>query len=181
MSRKTRTIPYVLLGAAVALAGVVELLRDDRIPDESRDRQTLTELNNEMIRAHVRGDWTNAARVAGKILAQPAWRTFVPANAVMGSALAQEGDYAAAEAFFRAALSGKGAAAPQPVVMNDYADTLRHLKRYDEAESLARRAIAESGGKEVLYKLTLAQVLRDAGKDTGEMEAVLAKYDQFKN
>ena len=163
MSRKTRMIPYVLLGAAVALAGVVELLRDDRIPDEACDRQTLVEWNNEMIRAHVRGDWTNAARIAGRILAQPAWRTFVPANAVMGSALAQEGDYAAAVPFFKAALSGKGAAR-QPAVMNDYADTLRHLKRYDEAESLARRAIEESGGKVELFKLTLAQILHDAEK-----------------
>ena len=171
MSRKTRRIPYVLLGVAVALAGVVELLRDDRIPDETRDRQTLVELNNEMIRAHVRGDWTNAARMAVKILSEPAWRTFVPANAVMGSALAQEGDYEAAEAFFKAALSGKGVAAPQPVVMNDYADTLRHLKRYDEAETFVRRAIAESGGKEVLYQRTLAQILRDAGKNMDEMNS----------
>ena len=181
MSRKTRMIPYALLGAAVTLAGVVELLRDDRIADESRDRQTLVEWNNEMIRAHVCGDWTNAARIAGKILAQPAWRTFVPANAVMGSALAQEGDYAAAEPFFKAALSGKGSAAPQPVVMNDYADTLRHLKRYDEAESLARRAIAASGGRVKLYELTLAQILRDAGKDLGEMDAILAQYERFRN
>lgn len=70
----------------------------------------------------------------------------------------------AAEAFFKAALSGKGTAAPQPVVMNDYADTLRHLKRYAEAESLARRAIAESGGRVPLFRLTLDQILHDAGK-----------------
>ena len=171
MRRVSRTIPWLLLAVAVAFAVDVELRRDDRIPDEARDRQTLVELNNEMIRAHVRGDWTNAARMAVTILSEPAWRTFVPANAVMGSVLALEGDYEAAEAFYKAALSGKGVAAPQPVVMNDYADTLRHLKRYDEAETFARRALAESGGKEVLYRQTLAQILRDAGKNLDEMNS----------
>ena len=101
------------------------------------------------------------------------------AQALTGEA--QEGDYAAAEPFFKAALSGKGSAAPQPVVMNDYADTLRHLKRCDEAESLARRAIAASGGRVKLYELTLAQILRDAGKDLGEMDAILAQYERFGN
>ena len=164
MSHRGDVIALCLLGAAVAFALVVELTRDARIPDEAEDRRTLVELNNEMIRAHVRGDLTNATQIAGRILSQPAWRTFVPANAVMGSALAQEGDYVAAAAFFKAALSGKGAAAPQPVVMNDYADTLRHLKRYSEAESFARRAIAESGGKVPLFRLTLDEILHDAGK-----------------
>ena len=179
MSRTCEVVSFGLLGAAVVFAIVTEVTRDDCLPDESRDKQTLLELNNEMIRAHVRGDWTNAAQIATKILSQPAWRTFVPANAVMGSALAQEGEYAAAEAFFRAALSGKGEAAPQPVVMNDYADTLRHLKRYDEAEAFARRAIAASGGKAELFKLTLAQIERDAGKDPGGLSPLLARYRQF--
>ena len=164
MSHRGEVIAFCLLGVATAFAVFVEVTRDDRISDEAHDRQTLIELNNEMIRAHVRGDLTNAAQIAGLILSQPTWRTFVPANAVMGSALAQKGDYVAAEAFFKAALSGKGAAAPQPVVMNDYADTLRHLKRYAEAESLARRAIAESGGRVPLFRLTLDQILHDAGK-----------------
>lgn len=164
MSRRCNVISFCALGVAAAFALAVELTRDGRIPDEAHDRQTLVELNNEMVGAHVRGDWTNAARIAARILSVPAWRTFVPANAVMGSALAQEGDYAAAAPFFRAALSGKGAAAPQPVVMNDYADTLRRLRRYDEAEAIARRAIAESGGKVPLFKLTLDQIMHDAGK-----------------
>ena len=165
MSHRGDVISLCLLGLAVGFAVFAVTKRDDRIPDELGDSRTLAALNNEMIRAHVRGDWTNAAQAAGKILAQPAWRTFVPANAVMGSVLAKEGDYEAAASFFRAALSGRGAAAPQPVVMNDYADTLRHLGRYDEAETYARRAIAESGGKVRLFKVTLAQILRDAGKE----------------
>ena len=167
MSHRGDVIALGLLGVAAAFAVIVEVTRDDRIRDEAHDRQTLIELNNEMIRAHVRGDLTNAVRVAAQILSQPAWRTFVPANAVMGSALAQEGDYVAAEAFFKAALSGKGAAAPQPVVMNDYADTLRHLGRYAEAETFARRAVAASGGKVPLYKLTLDQILNEAKTHKG--------------
>ena len=173
MSRKLRRVPLYLLGAAVLFVGVSEMTHDGWLGAETEqplDEQTLVEWNNEMIRAHVRGDWKKAGKIARKILAQPAWSEFIPANAVMGSLTAREGDYAAAEPFFRTALSGKGAAAPQPVVMNDYADTLRHLKRYDEAEALARRAIAESGGRIRLYKLTLAQILRDAGKNTNETD-----------
>ncbi len=163
MSRKGDVISLYLLGAAVAFAIFAVVMHEGPPPDEPCDSRTLLEWNNEMIRAHVRGDWTKAADIARKILANPAWRGFVPANAVMGSVLAAEGDYATAEAYFKVALGGKGAAAPQPVVMNDYADTLRHLKRYDEAEKMARRAIEASGGKVRLYKLTLAQILRDAG------------------
>ena len=128
------------------------------------DWEILSAWNNEMIRAHGRGDVAAAETIARMILSKPDWRTFIPAHAVMGSALAQKGDFAAAELFFKAALRGKGTASPQPVVMNDYADTLRKLGRYDEAESLARRAIATSGGKVKLYKITLAQILREAGK-----------------
>ena len=78
-----------------------------------------------------------------------------------------------------AALAGKGGAAPQPVVMNDYADMLRRQGRFDEAEALARRAVEESGGKSVLFKLTLAQILRDAGKNPGELNPLLARYKRF--
>ena len=137
---------------------------EDRLSGLRPDWQMLAAWNNEMIRAHGRGDVAAAETIARKILSKPEWRTFIPAHAVMGSALAQKGDLAEAELFFKAALRGKGTAAPQPAVMNDYADTLRKLGRYDEAERLARRAVAESGGKVKLYKITLAQILREAGK-----------------
>lgn len=164
MSRKCGVIPLCLLGAAVAFAIYAVMRHDDREPDGPGNTRALVALNNEMIRAHVRGDLADAERTARKILSQSVWRTFVPANAVMGSVLAQKGEYAAAAAFFKAALSGKGSAAPQPVVMNDYADTLRHLGRYAEAEAFARRAIAASGGKVTLYKLTLDEILNEADK-----------------
>ena len=167
MSRKYTVIPLCLLGAAVSFAICAVMRHDDRTSDGPGNIRALVALNNEMIRAHGRGDLAGAERTARKILSQPVWRTFVPANAVMGSALAQKGEYVAAAAFFKAALSGKGSAAPQPVVMNDYADTLRHLGRYAEAEAFARRAIAASEGKVSLYKLTLDQILNEANAHKG--------------
>ena len=162
MSRKCGVIPLCLLGAAVSFAIYAVMRHDNGDPDGPGNTGALIALNNEMIRAHVRGDLAGAEKTARKILSQSEWRTFVPANAVMGSVLAQKGEYAAAAAFFKAALSGKGSAAPQPVVMNDYADTLRHLGRYAEAEAFARRAIAASEGKVSLYKLTLDEILNEA-------------------
>ena len=163
MLRKCDAIPLWLLGLAAAFAICAVMRHGVRTSDGTGNTRALIALNNEMIRAHVRGDLEGAERTARKILSQPEWRTFVPANAVMGSALAQKGKYAAAAAFFKAALSGKGRAAPQPVVMNDYADTLRHLGRYAEAETFARRAVAASGGKVPLYKLTLDEICRAGG------------------
>ena len=162
MLRKCDVIPLFLLGVAVAFAICAVMQNDDRTPDVQGNTGALIALNSEMIRAHCRGDLAGAERTARKILSQPEWRTFVPANAVMGSVLAEKGEYVAAAAFFKAALSGKGSAAPQPVVMNDYADTLRHLGRYAEAETFARRAIAASEGKVSLYKLTLDEILNEA-------------------
>ena len=170
MSRKCGVIPLCLLGAAVAFAIYAVMRHGDRTSEGQGNTRTLIALNNEMIRAHGRGDLAGAEKTARKILSQPEWRTFVPANAVMGSALAQKGEYVAAAAFFKAALSGKGSAAPQPVVMNDYADTLRHLGRYAEAEAFARRAIAASEGKVSLYKLTLDEVLNEARTCKGNTE-----------
>ena len=107
MSRKYNVIPLCLLGAAVSFAIYAMLRHDDRTSDGPGNTDALIALNNEMIRAHGRGDLADTERTARKILSQPVWRTFVPANAVMGSVLAQKGEYAAAAAFFKAALSGK--------------------------------------------------------------------------
>ena len=140
------------------------LAQERRLPAPPPDVRTLIAWSNEMIRAHGRGDFATAACIARKILSRPEWRAYIPAQAVMGSVLAQAGDYAAAEVFFRAALSGKGSAAPQPAVLNDYADTLCKLGRYDEAERFAEQAVAASGGATELFRRTLAQVRRAAGK-----------------
>ena len=167
MSRKCGVIPLCLLGVAVAFAIYAVMRHDDRDTDGQGNIRALIALNNKMIRAHGRGDLAGAERTARKILSQPVWRTFVPANAVMGSVLAQKGEYVAAAAFFKAAVSGKGSAAPQPVVMNDYADTLRHLGRYAEAEVFARQAVAASGGTVLLFRQTLDEILNEAKTHKG--------------
>lgn len=171
MRRKADLFLLSLLAVAMAFGAVVAIRRagrSGRTPGRIPDLHTLVAWNNEMIRAHGRGDLARAAFVARKIVSRPEWSAFIPANAVLGSVLAEKGDYAAAEPFFRAALAGQGVAAPQPVVLNDCADTLLHLGRYAEAEALARRAVAESGGKEPLFRMTLDQILRAAGKCADE-------------
>lgn len=154
-------------------AQIAEMKKQGNAPALPPEWHSLVEWNNEMIKAHGEGNLERASRIARTILSRPEWRAYIPANAVMGSVMAAEGDLVAAETFFRLALGGQGAAAPQPVVMNDYADTLRRLGRYDEAEAFARRAVKETGGKEWLYELTLAQILRDAGKNPDEAKALV--------
>ena len=170
MSRKGNGFLLLLLVAAAVFAVIAVVTTDRRMgpgSGQSSDLRQLVAWNNEMIWEHGRGHIERAELIARKILSRPAWRSFVPANAVMGSALAQKGDCAAAEPFFKAALSGRGSAGPQPAVMNDYADTLRHLGRYVEAEAFARQAVAASGGKVPLYKLTLDQILNEAKTHKG--------------
>ena len=169
MSRKGNGFLLLLLVAAAVFAVIAVVTSDRRMgpgSGQSSDLRQLVDWNNEMIREHGRGHIERAELIARKILSRPAWRSFVPANAVMGSALAQKGDCAAAEPFFKAALSGRGSAGPQPAVMNDYADTLRRLGRYGEAETYARRAVALSGGRVRLFRQTLAEILHEAGKNS---------------
>lgn len=141
---------WYMMAAAVFLVLVAEQVHSVRLRgpvDPLPSYHTLIEWNNEMIRAYGRGDMTTSRAIAGKILSQPEWRAYIPANAVMGSVLAHEGKYAAAEPFFRIALAGKGPAAPQPAVMREYANALRHLGRNDEAAEFERRALANEEEK----------------------------------
>jgi len=133
--------------------------------------KSLIEWNNDMLKAHDRGDIDLAARIARTILSKSEWRSFIPANAIMGSAMALEGDYVASEAFYRVAVSGKEE--PPAITCNDYADTLRHLGRFDEAEQYARRAIAKTDANDWICRLTLAEILRDAKKNPEEMKKLL--------
>lgn len=137
--------------------------------------KSLFELNEKMLKAYDGGDIAAAARIARTILARPEGSGFIPANAVMGTAMSVEGDYVASEAFYRIALAG---AQQPPAVCNDYADTLRHLGRLDEAEKYARMAVAKADGKSWLFELTLAEVLRDAGKNPDEMKRLLDQVAQ---
>jgi len=117
---------------------------------------SLVEWTQEMFALMNTGDVVRAGCIARAILSNPDWRECVPANAVMGTVVASEGDYAASERFFQVAIGVTNRVSP--VVFNDYADALMHLGRLDEAEAMARRAIDESEGKCRVARVTLAQI-----------------------
>lgn len=170
-------------------AGVRRLVEDRRSPEVRRQaveqrgpegRRGLVAWSNEMIASYNAGDLDKAARIARAILTRPDGLGCLPAYAVLGAALAREGDYAMSEVCYRVAVEGAGETAPRAALFNDYADTLRHLKRFVEAERYARLAIVESGGKAWLCKLTLAEVLQDAGKAPDEVRSLLAEVERLK-
>lgn len=136
-------------------------------------RRMLVDGSNEMIAAYDAGDLGKAARIARVIVSSPEGHGFRPAFAVLGAALAQEGDYASSEICYRVAVEGAGEAEPRGAIFNDYADTLRHLGRFVEAERYARRAVREAGETAWLCKVTLAEVLRDAGKNDDEVRELV--------
>ena len=133
----------------------------------------LVEWNNEMIRSMEAGETDRAGRLARTILAVPRWNGFVPALAILGTLTGAEGDFAASERFFRA-VTESGGDLP-PVACNDFAETLRQLKKYDEAEAYARKAVAATGAKNWVVRLTLAQVMADAGRDGREIVQLIQK------
>ena len=133
----------------------------------------LVEWNNEMIRSMEAGETDRAGRLARTILAVPRWKGFVPALAILGTLTGAEGDFEASERFFRA-VAESGGDLP-PVACNDFAETLRQLKKYDEAEAYARKAIAKGGPKYWVGRLTLIQILKDAKKGDKEIDVLAAE------
>ncbi len=93
------------------------------------------------------------------------------ANYVMGSLALRNEEYSKAEAFMR-----KAADAEKPVLyaLNDMAEILRRLKRFDEAERYARRATQMQPKMYVVWD-TLASILLDAGKKFEEAEECCQK------
>jgi len=186
--------------ARIAASGPV--MRDQKAYDELRERvkkqmeelekkgekieppeelKTLTDWLNDMMKAFYASDMRKSVRIARAILSRRQWRGFIPAHAIMGEAMLRQGDLVAADAFFRVAMEGTGPSAPPTFLYNDYAETLRRLKRYDEAEKYARKAVEGTETKNGwLFKMTLAQILRDranAQRMTGEIdEASLAAF-----
>ena len=147
--------------------------RADLLKRRTPPVEKLVEWNNEMVRAMDAGDAKKAGAIAREILSQPKWRGFVPANAVLGTLSGMEGDFAASERFFHAVFAS-GVEQP-PVAYNDFAETLRQLKKYGEAERYAREAVRKSGPKGWMARLTLIQILADAKKDGGEIRALVAE------
>ena len=80
-------------------------------------------------------DGESAERHARSVLRQD--RSHRLANYVMGSLRLKEGDYMMAETFLRNAVDTEH---PIPAALNDLAEALRRLQRYDEAERFARQA-----------------------------------------
>lgn len=139
--------------------------------------KTLFEWNNEMVAAMDRGEYENAGRIARKILSNPRWRSFIPANAVLGGILAREGDYLSSEQFFRVALATTNT--PPAAVLRDYAETLRHLKKFGDAEKYARQAVAGAGTRACGERIVLAEILIETGNDCSEAEKLLKDALKF--
>lgn len=137
----------------------------------------LIDWNNQMVKYANNGDLETAGSIARKILANPKWRNFVPANAIMGSVVAKEGDYVASEQFFRAAVSTTNAV--PPLVMNNFATTLMNLGKLEEAEQWARKAVAATPEKDWVMRITLIEVLAKAGVKLDEAKGLFEATERF--
>jgi len=171
VSGPVRSDPEVLARvAAEAKKRVAARVAAGEKVEASKEILTLVDWNNEMVAAMDCAETVKAGRIARAILSNPKWRNFVPANAVLGAISSAEGDYVTGESFFRTAASTTNRL--PAVTWNDYADTLMHLQKFDEAEKMARRAVAESDEKFWLARLTLAQVLEAKLRACGDSETV---------
>jgi tetratricopeptide (TPR) repeat protein len=92
------------------------------------------------------------------------------ANYVMGSLRLQEGSNGEAEDFLRRSVETN----PSSAALNDLAEVLRRIQRFDEAEKFARQAIALNPDLYVAWE-TLGAVLLESNKDLIEAERVVRK------
>lgn len=92
------------------------------------------------------------------------------ANYVMGSLRLQEGEYGEAEDFLRRSVD----TSPGAFALNDLAEVLRRIRKYDEAERCARNAVKLDPGLYVAWE-TLAAILLEADKDVNEAEQAVRK------
>ncbi len=92
------------------------------------------------------------------------------ANYVMGSLRLREGSYGDAEDFLRRSVDAK----PIYPALNDLAEVLRRIKRFDDAEKFARDAVKMNPDAYIGWE-TLAAVLVDAGIKLEEAESAINK------
>lgn len=92
------------------------------------------------------------------------------ANYVMGSLRLQEGSYGEAEDFLRRSVEAN----PSAAALNDLAEVLRRIRRFDESEHCVRQALKLSPDLYVAWE-TLGSVLLDANKDLDEAEHAIQK------
>ena len=92
------------------------------------------------------------------------------ANYVMGSLRLQEGSYGEAEDFLRRSVE----TSPSSAALNDLAEVLRRIKKYDVAEQFARQAIKLNPDLYVAWE-TLGAILLESNKDLNEAESAVRK------
>lgn len=141
-------------------------------PHAGPSLESLVEWSNKMMQAMDVGKTEEAARLARAILSVPEWSAFIPANIVMGTVSGLGGDYVASERFFRTVVAAS-TNDPPAVVCNDFAETLRQLKKLDEAEAYARKAVAQAGPKNFVSRLTLIRILDEAKGDGAEIRRLV--------
>jgi len=92
------------------------------------------------------------------------------ANYVMGSLRLQEGAYGEAEDFLRRSVE----TAPSAAALNDLAEVLRRIRKFDEAEKYSRMAVNKSPDLYVAWE-TLGATLLDLNKNLDEAERAVNK------
>jgi tetratricopeptide (TPR) repeat protein len=93
------------------------------------------------------------------------------ANYVMGSLRLQEGSYGEAEDFLRRSVE----ASPSAAALNDLAEVLRRIRKFDEAEKFARDAIKISPDLYVAWETLGSILLESNGKSLQEAESAVRK------
>jgi tetratricopeptide (TPR) repeat protein len=92
------------------------------------------------------------------------------ANYVMGSLRLQEGSYGEAEDFLRRSVDTN----PSAAALNDLAEVLRRIRKFEEAERFSRMAVEKSPDLYVAWE-TLGATLLDLNKNLDEAERVVKK------
>ncbi|MEI7903102.1 MAG: tetratricopeptide repeat protein, partial [bacterium] len=92
------------------------------------------------------------------------------ANYVMGSLRLQEGSYGEAEDFLRRSVE----TSPSSAALNDLAEVLRRIRKFDEAEQFVRQAVKLSPDLYVAWE-TLSAILLESNKDLNEAERSVRK------
>lgn len=92
------------------------------------------------------------------------------ANYVMGSLRLQEGEYGEAEDFLRRSVE----ASPSSASLNDLAEVLRRIRKFDDAEKQVRAALKLNPDLYVAWE-TLAAILLEADKNIDEAEQAARK------
>jgi len=97
------------------------------------------------------------------------------ANYIMGSLRLQEGSYGDAEDFLRRSVDDPEKASP--AALNDLAETLRRIRKLDDAEKYARAAVKKGPDLYIAWE-TLASVLLENSK-LDEAEAAIKKSQEI--